>query len=109
MDALRRFAALIASLLIMATGVGLFLVQSIFGAMLAVAGLGLVVWQGVVLWRSHQDRYDLKKLWDSPVPMDGDDQPDESALEEDSMAYCHNCGHAVPLSYARCPECGNPL
>ncbi|MGC4047686.1 MAG: hypothetical protein QM758_28165 [Armatimonas sp.] len=108
MASLRKFAALIASLLIAATGAGIFLVAPIFGTMMALCGLGLVIWQGIVLWRSREDPYDLKKLWDSPVPID-EDVPDESPVEEDAMAFCHVCGHAVPLNYARCPECGNPL
>jgi hypothetical protein len=99
---LRKFASLIAALLIAATGAGLFFAAPIFGTMLALAGLGLALWQGIVLWKDREDPYDLKKLWDSPVPLD-DDTPDEAALEADAMAYCHYCGHAVPS------DCGNPL
>lgn len=108
MDFLRKSSALIASLLITATGVGLLFALPIFGTMMLIAGLGLTIWQCIVLWKSREDPYDLKKLWDSPVPMDNE-LPEEPTLDDDAMAYCHNCGHAVPLTYARCPECGTPL
>jgi hypothetical protein len=108
-SAWRKAAGLIAAVLVVALGCGLLLVTPIFGAMLAASGLALVVWQALTLWRAREDPYDLKKLWDAPVPLSDDDQPDESALDADAMSYCHHCGHAVPLSYARCPECGNPL
>jgi hypothetical protein len=109
MEKLRKTAGLIAAVLVVALGCGLLLVTPIFGVMLATSGLALMVWQALALWRAREDPYDLKKLWDAPVLLgeESDDQPDESGLESDSMAYCHQCGHAVPTTYARCPECGN--
>ncbi len=108
MNAWRKAAGLIAAVLVVAVGTGLLLVTPIFGVMLLISGLALALWQALTLWRAREDPYDLKKLWDAPVALD-DDQPDESDLERGSLAYCHQCGHAVPLSYARCPECGNLL
>ena len=114
MQKLRDSAALIAALVLFALGLGLLLILPIVGTMFAVLGLGIALWQGRALWQARQSRYDLKTLWDAPLPdrqpIQYDDQPDESALDDpDTMAYCHLCGHAVPLDYSRCPECGNPL
>jgi hypothetical protein len=111
MKVLRKAAGLIGAILVVAFGGALLLVTPIFGAMLGVAGVGLLVWQVRALWKSREDPYDLKKLWDAPVPIEGDaiEEPDESYLEADSLAYCHRCGHAVPDGYARCPGCGSPL
>ncbi len=111
MSVWRKAAGLIAAVLVVAVGTGLLLVTPIFGVMLLISGLALALWQALTVWRAREDPYDLKKLWDAPVPLkdEDDDQPDESALDRDSMAFCHQCGHAVPLSYARCPECGNLL
>ena len=114
MQKFRDNAGLIASALLFALGLGILLVLPIVGTMLALLGLGFTVWQGIALWKARRGRYDLSTLWDAPLPerrpISYDDEPDESALDDpDQMAYCHLCGHAVPLDYARCPECGNPL
>ena len=109
MNILRKFVGVIAAVLVLAMGVGLLWVLPIFGAMLLFLGIGLTLWQARELWRQREDPYDLGKLWEAPLPEETPDEPDESVLDGDSMAYCHLCGHAVPLDYARCPECGNPL
>ena len=115
MQAFRDNAGLIASVLLLALGIGLFFVSfPIVGTMLVLLGLALSIWQGIGLWKARQNRYDLKTLWDAPLPdrepLRYDETPDEDTVDDpDAMAYCHICGHAVPLDYSRCPDCGNPL
>lgn len=115
MQKLRDSAGAIAAFLLIGLGLGLaFSTFPIVGAMLLCFGVGLGVWQGVAVWKARQNRYDLSTLWDAPLPerrpIAYDEEPDEDTVDDpDAMAYCHLCGHAVPLDYSRCPECGNPL
>lgn len=69
-------------------------------------GLGVVVWQGVQMWRERPDPYDLNRLWDTP-PAEPD-QPKETPDDGD-LIYCHRCGVSMSEAHAICPQCGNFL
>ena len=105
MQFFRKGAGLIASVLV--AGMGCLLYFSglaLVGGPLFLGGLALTAWQGIVLVRSRSDPYDLSKLWETePEPAE---EPDEDWGENKSLGFCHNCGHAVPEPYARCPDCG---
>lgn len=112
MSSVRRWSAVIASLLIAALGwLLLFGGSPLFGLPVLALGLGLAAWKGVRIWRSRPDPYDLSKLWErEPEGYDPEiDQPEEEGEESREHAFCHNCGHAVARPFARCPDCGNPL
>ncbi|MBC8102919.1 MAG: hypothetical protein H7Z41_10060 [Cytophagales bacterium] len=101
----RKTAGLIAALLV--AGMGCLLYFSglpLAGMPLFLGGMALVAWQGVRLFQSRRDPYDLNRLWESePEP---GDEPDEDWHGDKDTVYCHNCGHAVPEPFARCPDCG---
>jgi uncharacterized paraquat-inducible protein A len=104
----RKSAGLIASILV--AGMGALLLFSgmpLIGIPLFFGGLALAIWQGITLVQNRPDPYDLSRLWETePAP---EDEPDEDWGEDKSLGFCHNCGHAVPEPYARCPECGTTV
>lgn len=110
MEWFRRSAGLIAALLVAALGVGFLTGGSMtVGFLLLGAGLGLAGWWGWRLYATRPDPYDLKRLWEEP-PEDSVPDPNEELLsDEQGVAYCHHCGHAVAGPFARCPDCGGQL
>jgi hypothetical protein len=75
--------------------------------LLLVAGLACaVVWHR----RQEQDRYDLKKLFDTPPP-DLYDEPYEDVVEERdaSAPYCGWCDECYPPGTYQCPRCRRAL
>jgi len=112
MGTFRRAAGLIAALILLLAGGALVGGDPILGGALLVVGAGASVWQGWQLWKSRRDPYDLSRLWDDPLPGDEPEEepdPDSFYTEDDGTLYCHGCGHAVPATLARCPECGRQL
>jgi Predicted nucleic acid-binding protein, consists of a PIN domain and a Zn-ribbon module len=113
MAAFRRYAGLIAALLLALAGGVLVGGVPILGGLLLLLGLGLAAWQGWNLWRTRPDPYDLNRLWEEPFPDEPLPEADESFPDEEDreldLRYCHACGHAVPPPYATCPDCGRPL
>jgi hypothetical protein len=104
----RKCAGLIASILVVGMGCMLcFSGVALVGIPLLFVGLALAVWQTVVLVRNRPDPYDLSRLWETePEPAE---EPDEDWGDNKELGFCHNCGHAVPEPYARCPDCGTPV
>jgi hypothetical protein len=107
MQSFRKYASLIASLLVAAFGAtGLISGERLLGVALLVLGLLAAAWQGRALYGAREDPYDLRKLMDQPEIAD---EPEDDFGDEDSAPFCHNCGHAVARPFSRCPDCGNPV
>ena len=106
MAKMRRMSGFIAAVLVLLMAGGfLFISPSpILSACFIVAGIAGMVWQAKKLTASREDPYDLSRLWDR-----GDEPEDDGNDAEDGTLFCHNCGHAVPRAFARCPDCGNQL
>jgi hypothetical protein len=104
----RKSARLIASILVAGMGCLLFFSGvAMVGVPLFVVGIALSIWQVIVLVQNRPDPYDLSRLWETePEPLD---EPDEDWGDNKELGFCHNCGHAVPEPYARCPDGGTPV
>ena len=109
MAQMRRMSGLIAAVLVLLMAGGFMFISPspLLSACFIVAGVAGIIWQGKKLIASREDPYDLKRLWeqnDEP----GEPEDDGQDAEDDTL-FCHNCGHAVPQGFARCPDCGNRL
>jgi uncharacterized paraquat-inducible protein A len=106
MQFFRHFASVIA--LTILCGLALLFFPFSASQRLAVSLLSgvLILFQGLRLWKTRPDRYDLNTLWEAPFPEEI--QPDEMH-PYDAQAYCPNCHSIVPEQFAKCPECGQRL
>lgn len=112
MAAIRRYAGLIAALLLIAFGLGFVL-----GGSSRALGLALVLIGGVaaalqvraLAAEPKPDPYDLSRLWERDSDGEEAEEADEDAIDDDGTLYCHSCGHAVPRAYGSCPDCRRPL
>lgn len=107
MGTFRRYAGLIAAMLLAAFGGGLLTTVPALGGALLLGGGILAAGQIRILRAARRDPYDLARLWErEPEPPE---EADESAVEDDGTLYCHACGHAVPRPFHFCPDCRRPL
>lgn len=107
LNELRHAAGLIAALVLATLGFFLIAGAPLIGGALLVLGAGAAFWQAARLFRqrAREDPYDLNRLWERPPPPP--EEADENAVDADEETlFCHQCGHAVPPAFARCPECG---
>ena len=91
--------------------------EAFWGAVPALV-LGLAALFGAWVWwkRRQADRYDLRRLHDTPrtgiydqTPLLPDEVPDDHLITEDSGPYCYGCDEAYPAGTRACRHCGRPL
>lgn len=107
MAKMRKAAGLIAALILVAFGLLAAQGLPLIGYIIMGIGAAAAIWQAKVLWGAREDPYDLNKLWERPE--EADEPEYELLTDETGTPYCHNCGHAVPEPFARCPECGQSV
>jgi hypothetical protein len=103
-----RFTRLVASVLVMTLGFGLFGLLWPAGVALSGFGFCMAVWQGVNIMRERRGRYDLQSLREIHDRELAQDEPEPDRYERD-LAYCHRCNLSVPETHSICPECGGKL
>ena len=76
--------------------------------MLPLTLIGVVVLfaAGVMVRRKRIDKYDLKRLWDEPLP---DPDPIDELLDDRSGPYCHSCDEPHDAGINFCRHCGRKL
>jgi uncharacterized iron-regulated membrane protein len=72
-------------------------------ALLGLASLG-IWWK-----RKRESRYDLRRLWDEPVPEPEEPRYDTVPEGEAAAPYCAWCDEAYPPDTYRCGRCGRQL
>ena len=95
-----RITRIAAALILAAFGAALLSALPPLGLALVAVGIGVAVWQGVLLWQERRSPYDLSRLWEGQR-----DEPEPDDRERD-MIYCHRCGASMSLRHSICPQCG---
>lgn len=103
---------------LIAAGVALLILAG-FLLMVPLGGVNLLLSAGVggagavCLWRTwsreRADRYDLKRLFDSPVPDPEEPLLDHVPEDEVGAPYCGWCDEAYAPGTRRCRACGRDL
>ena len=61
-------------------------------------------------WRERREaRYDLSRLWDSPLADPDGAEPLEDTVVDDAAPYCGWCDEAYAPGTPRCIRCGREL
>ena len=76
----------------------------------ALVGTGCLVGWGYTVWnRRKAERYDLRRLWDTPPPDPEEPLTDTIPANEEAVPYCGWCDEAHAPGTYRCTRCGRPL
>ncbi len=81
------------------------------GRLLLMLGLGVAGLGGIVAWwvRRREDRYDLNRLWEEPLPSEDEAYQDHLPEGEEGAPYCGWCNEVYPAGTFRCRHCGRAL